>query len=199
MRMVLTGLLAVVLVWSVGLAMFVRNIPQPVAPTQNADAIAVLTGGSLRVQQGLQALSEGKAQALFISGVGKDTTLDALLKENLDEAARTKITKNKRVIVLDHKAKSTRQNAREVAIFLRSHCFKTVRLITANYHMQRSVLELKHTMPEATIIADAVSPPAFRLHRWWRDDTTRTLMLTEFHKYWWAKLRDIARKIPHVA
>ena len=44
------------------------------------DAIIVLTGGTGRLETGLQLLSEGYAKLLFISGVARGLDVQALLK-----------------------------------------------------------------------------------------------------------------------
>ena len=40
------------------------------------DAIVVLTGGSLRLQSGIDLLREGKGRKLFVSGVNQQVDLD---------------------------------------------------------------------------------------------------------------------------
>ena len=55
---------------------------RPPADTRAAptDAIVVLTGGSLRLQSGIELLREGKGRKLFISGVNQQVDLDDLLR-----------------------------------------------------------------------------------------------------------------------
>jgi uncharacterized SAM-binding protein YcdF (DUF218 family) len=173
------------------LVAFEYDIPEATTKRSDAhtDAIIVLTGGSLRVPYGVKLLGEGKADRLLISGVGKHVSLNELLKEQLDDATRAAIQKRDAIIALDYRADNTRNNARETARFIRKHNFHSVRLVTANYHMQRSLLELQHAMPDVTIIADPVFPEAFRRNQWWRDATTRRLVLSEFHKTYAAMAR----------
>jgi uncharacterized SAM-binding protein YcdF (DUF218 family) len=190
MRIVLSMLWCCATLWAVALCMFIQAIPAgSPSPTTHTDAIIVLTGGSLRVPYGLKLLEEGKADALLISGVGKDVSLQELLKEQLDDATRAALLAREASIKLDYRADNTRNNARETARFIRKHDFDSVRLVTANYHMQRSLLELQHALPGVDIIADAVYPEAFRRNLWWRDATTRRLVLAEFHKTYLARLR----------
>ncbi|HJY49705.1 MAG TPA: YdcF family protein, partial [Stellaceae bacterium] len=74
------ALVAVVccLSWLGGLLWFATP---PAADTQAAatDAIVVLTGGSLRLQSGIDLLRAGKGRKLFVSGVNQQVDLDDLL------------------------------------------------------------------------------------------------------------------------
>src|SRR5262245_38943300 len=63
-----------------GLVWFAGSIADSVEDTATTtDAIVVLTGGSQRVQAGLQLLTAGKAKKLFVSGVYHGTDVTALL------------------------------------------------------------------------------------------------------------------------
>ena len=71
-----TGLVLAVL-WVFGLIRYAAALPEGVQDANRAtDAIVVLTGGSERLTQGLDLLTQKKAQKLFISGVyhGVDIT-----------------------------------------------------------------------------------------------------------------------------
>ena len=74
----LTGAAACVL-WLGGLVWFATP---PVADSWGAptDAIVVLTGGSQRLESGIDLLREGKGRKLFVSGVGQQVELDDLLR-----------------------------------------------------------------------------------------------------------------------
>ena len=53
-------------VWLAGLSWFIAQVPRgPSSDPRSADAIVVLTGGSNRLEYGLQLLAEGKGKKLF--------------------------------------------------------------------------------------------------------------------------------------
>src|SRR5215472_19052090 len=66
------------LLWLAGLLWFVTP-PSPEKGAAPTDAIVVLTGGSLRLQSGIDLLREGKGRKLFVSGVHQQVDLEDLL------------------------------------------------------------------------------------------------------------------------
>lgn len=176
-------LFAILFGWVLGLVVFVHGLPtRATASSVRTDAIIVLTGGSARVERGFAMLAEGAAPVLFISGVGKDVTLQEMLLEHANLKTREAIADLGASIVLDHVALTTQTNAREAAQFVRERNFHSVRLITAHYHMPRSMAEMQNALPEVKIIADPVFPSGFRRDQWWRHKNSRDLVLSEFHK-----------------
>lgn len=189
--MILAFLLILLFVWGAALSLFVRSMP--IAPTLNdesTDAIIVLTGGARRVERGFQLFGRDKAHTLFISGVGKDATLSDLIIKYGNEEVRAKVAEGAAHIVLDYRAESTQTNAREAAHFIRERKLSTVRLVTATYHMPRSLMEFASVVPNVRIVPDPVFPESFHRNGWWADEASRKLVVSEFHKYWAAKLRS---------
>jgi len=66
---------------------------------------------------------------------------------------------------------------------MREHHYTSLRLVTANYHMRRSLLEFSALMPDFTIIPEPVLPGNFQREQWWRHPASRALVLSEYHKY----------------
>ena len=86
-----------------GLQWFIHLIPHSVPePDSATDAIVVLTGGSLRVEAGLQLLSAGKAKQLFVTGVHPGVEIADLLRASGQEPERVACC-----IALGHTAEST--------------------------------------------------------------------------------------------
>ncbi|HXI86646.1 MAG TPA: YdcF family protein, partial [Parvularculaceae bacterium] len=50
-------------------------------------------------------------------------------------------------------ARSTEGNAREVRDWARAHGFKSLILVTSDYHMPRALLETRAQLPEVKVIA----------------------------------------------
>ena len=138
-----------VLVWLAGLIWFAGTIPNDVVdPYSPADAIVVLTGGSQRFETGLDLLAAGKGKQLFISGVHQGVTVADLMHQAHRAPDRPACC-----VVLGHEADSTLGNALETAAWMRREGYHSLRLVTAAYHMRRSLLEFARVMPEMTIIA----------------------------------------------
>ncbi len=194
MRFIFSFLMLFALFWAGALAWFVGTMPRAPLPTEvKAEAIVVLTGGSGRVEHGLQMLAEGAAPVLFISGVGAQVKEEELMSEHATAAVREKIYEQNGEIVLDHVARSTVSNADQTTAFLRKRGFHRVRLITADYHMRRSIYEFRTAMPELEIIPDPVFPKQFQREQWWAEANTRHLVFSEFYKYLAVLMRDHVR------
>lgn len=192
MRMLFIITLAMLFFWGAGLVYFVRAIPrQPVGDSVSTDAIVVLTGGSLRITYGFELLAKGKAQTLFISGVSEEADLASLMQEHNAPSALFGWPDLNEKILLDHQADSTWTNARETAKWARLAGVRSVRLVTANYHLPRSLIEFQQAMPNITIIPDPVFPEPFTLDNWWRDEVSRSLILSEYHKYLMVWVRSL--------
>lgn len=168
--------------WMAGLAWFVDTLPANVAdPDSETDAIVVLTGGSLRVQSGLSLLAAGKGKKLFVSGVYHSTDVTALL-----HASRQAPDWLACCIVLGHEADNTLGNALETAAWMRQEGFHSLRLVTSNYHMPRSLLEFSRVMPEIRLVPHPVFPDLLRQDRWWGGGM---VIIGEYQKYLLALVR----------
>lgn len=176
--------------WVAGFLYFVLQIPDigdsslDEGPT---DAIIVLTGGSGRIENGLDLLQAGKAKKLFVSGVGAGVDLETLLSGLATDAARLRCC-----VVLGHAADDTTGNAAETAAWMRNEGYHSLRLVTANYHMPRSLVEFHAAMPDVRIIAQPVYPPNVHAADWWRWPGTAELLVREYMKYLAARLRAAA-------
>ncbi|MGE4064089.1 MAG: YdcF family protein [Rhodospirillaceae bacterium] len=173
---VAVGLLAVA--WAVGLLWFASTIPKDVADTStHTDAIVALTGGAERIETGVQLLSQGLAERLFVSGAGEDVrTADILGRStpiNPDLAAN---------ITIGKAAVDTPGNAIETAEWVRGQNMRSIRLVTAAYHMRRSLMEFHEAMPEVKIVPHAVFPAHVK-QDWWRWPGTASLIAREYTKY----------------
>ena len=172
------GLLALVL-WLGGLALFVASSlsirDDPSIPT---DAIVVLTGGRLRLETGLQLFAAGTAKKLFVSGVNQRVDREELLRPLGPAAQRAACC-----IVLGHEADNTVGNARETATWMHEEGYRSLRLVTSWYHMQRSLLEFGRAMPQAWIIPHPVYAHHVDPQRWWNRHGAPLLVLGEYDKY----------------
>ncbi len=188
-RLAATGLL-LALVWAGGLVWFAERVAAiPPAADRVTDAIVVLTGGSERVAAGLGLLAADRAGSLFVSGVHHDVDVAELLRVAEQAPGGLECC-----IVLGHSADDTVGNARETAAWMRAQGYRSLRLVTANYHMPRSLLEFRRALPEVEILPDPVAPAVVRLEDWWRWPGTTALLAREYNKYLFALARDLLRQ-----
>ena len=174
-------------IWLVGLLWFAKDLPVSVAaPARATDAIVVLTGGSGRVHQGLELLAQRRAKKLFISGVYRGVDVRELLVVSQRSPADLDCC-----IALGYEADSTRGNARETADWMRAQGLGSLRLVTAAYHMPRSLLEFRRAMPEIEIVPHPVFPEHLKQRDRWRWPGSASLIISEYNKYLVALARGL--------
>jgi uncharacterized SAM-binding protein YcdF (DUF218 family) len=169
--------------WALGLVVFATTLPSAVDDnTTHTDAIVVLTGGSERIDTGLKLLSDGLADRLYISGVGGQLRRgDILAEATADPALKSRISLGT--------APNTPGNATETAAWAHAAGVHSIRLVTAGYHMRRSLLELQAAMPDVRIIPHPVFPPRVKSD-WWRWPGTASLIAREYTKFLLTWLRQ---------
>jgi uncharacterized SAM-binding protein YcdF (DUF218 family) len=174
-----------VLIYGAGLLRFAAALPHTVVdPTSETDAIVVLTGGSERLVSAFELMAAHRARWLFVSGVNRETGVARLPGAHALDPSDLKCC-----VVIGREADDTIGNAAETAQFVRSHGVASLRLVTASYHMPRSVLELKRALPGVRIIEHPVFPPGFRQDDWWRWPGSASLVVIEYNKYLAARVR----------
>ena len=178
-------ILAIAVIWLGGLVWYASLIPRPNAPSLvKSQAIVVLTGGSDRMSEGLRLLEGGLAQKLFISGVYHRVEVKELMR-----VAKKNPKELECCIELGYTADNTTGNACETAAWMEKVRFRSLRLVTASYHMPRSLLEFHRVMPEMKVIAHPVFPEGFKGEKWWLWPGSTSLIASEFSKYLMAIIR----------
>ena len=170
----------VAILWLIGFNRFVTHIPattQTPAAAAMTDAIVVLTGGSGRLAAGLELLDAGRAQKLFVSGVYRGVDVAALLRLSQRQPDHLQCC-----IALGYLASNTRENALETAGWMRQQGYRSLRLVTANYHMPRSLVEFRRQMPTVAIAQYPIVSENVDLRSWWRP-AIAFLLLSEYNKY----------------
>ena len=151
---------------------------KPVADGRTADAIVVLTGGPRRIFEAGQLLRQGRAKHLLISGVNHKTSRAALRRiAGLD--ARLFAC----CVTVGYRAMNTYGNALETRNWQRNHDFASLIVVTANYHMPRSLAELSLRMPDVTLIPYSVTPKSFEGAPWWLNASSARLLAQEYLKF----------------
>ncbi|MEN2787760.1 YdcF family protein [Sphingomonas qilianensis] len=149
----------VLIMWLLGFVLFMLTLPQPLAE-RRTDAIVVPTGGPGRIARGLALLQDRAAQRMLISGVAPQVRPGEL-------AAEYKVSARLFACCIDlgHEAVDTQSNAEETALWVSQHGYKSVRLVTSDWHMARARLELVHALGnDVEVLEDGVpSAPRFGL------------------------------------
>jgi uncharacterized SAM-binding protein YcdF (DUF218 family) len=158
---------ALALVWLLGFVWFALFLPQPLGDWRT-DGIVVFTGGPNRIDRALDLLADGQAKRLLISGTDRDV-------RPVDLAATydRPIALFDCCVALGQEAVDTRSNGAEIAGWLDRRNYKSVRLVTTDWHMRRARFEVERLLPaDVIVVADAVpSRPSFRT------------LWVEYHKY----------------
>lgn len=142
---------SLVFVWMLGFLWFVVSLPAAAGPIVT-DAVVVPTGGAGRIQRGLEVLEAGRAQTLFVSGVDPDVKPDEF-ETQFDVGRKTM----KCCVALGYKALDTHGNAAEIAQWIAENDIRSVRLVTHDWHMRRTALELERAIPgHILLVRDAV-------------------------------------------
>jgi uncharacterized SAM-binding protein YcdF (DUF218 family) len=163
---------------------FVGAVPtEEVTLDRNADGIVVLTGGSSRVVDAMELLSEGRGKRLLITGVHRATSSTEIAR--LNSSYRRLMTC---CVDLDHSAVNTVGNALETRRWAERRQIRSLIVVTSNYHMPRAMAELSRQLPDVALIAFPVVTEKVRTDRWWSSPTVR-LLLSEYLKYIVAQLR----------
>jgi uncharacterized SAM-binding protein YcdF (DUF218 family) len=153
-------------------------------PAKNADGIVVLTGGSSRVSDAMELLAGGYGKRLLISGVHPTNGTIELSRSLPDSQGLLTCC-----VDLDRSAVNTRSNAVETRRWAHERGFKSLIVVTSNYHMPRAIVELSHEMPEIELIPFAVIGDRWRDEPWWTSGATLRLLLSEYTKYVAAEIR----------
>ncbi|MFV3075117.1 YdcF family protein [Niveispirillum fermenti] len=167
------------LLWLAGLFLFAAALPRQ-APEDDitTDGIVVLTGGSERLTVGFDLLRAGKARKLLISGVYRGVEVRELL------ALSSRSGRDLECCVdLGYDADDTEGNAVETARWMAQEGFRSLRVVTANYHMPRSLVEFRRVLPGITLVPHPVTPQKVRLDGWWGWPGTSELIVSEYNKY----------------
>jgi len=153
-------------------------------PAKNADGIVVLTGGSSRVSDAMELLAGGYGRRLLISGVHPTNAASDISRSLPDNQGLLGCC-----VDLDRSAVNTRSNAVETRRWARERGFRSLIVVTSNYHMPRAIVELSHEMPDIELIPFAVIGDKWRDEPWWISGTTLRLLISEYVKYVAAEIR----------
>lgn len=163
----------------------VGHMTTPANPAK-ADAIIVLTGGQSRLDAAMDLLASGKGERLLISGVHPSAS-----RHQLQAATGGDIRLFSCCVDIDRAALDTIGNAEESAKWVESHAYGTVILVTNNYHMPRSLLEMGRLLHKAKLEPYPVVNSNLDNGNWLTKPRALRVLFTEYTKYLLALARGI--------
>jgi uncharacterized SAM-binding protein YcdF (DUF218 family) len=181
---VLAGLATVVVGVALGFVGFLSQLRGvEIRPAGNADGIVVLTGGSSRVSDAMELLAGGYGKRLLISGVHPTNDVSDISRSLPENPSSDNQSLLGCCVDLDRSAVNTHSNAAETRRWAHERGFKSLIVVTSNYHMPRAIAEMSHAMPDVTLIPFAVVGDKWRDEPWWTNGATFRLLLSEYVKY----------------
>ena len=169
------GALAIILS-GLGFIAFISHVLLSTPYDGKAEAIVVLTGGQGRVETGLGLLAQSKADHLLISGAHHDVQAQELLMlKGFDKALVARID-------LGKAAKDTMGNAEETRAWVKRHKIQSLIVVTAHYHMPRTLLHLGLQLPAVALYPYPVTPKLFQPATWYRSMDAWQFLLGEYLK-----------------
>jgi uncharacterized SAM-binding protein YcdF (DUF218 family) len=157
---------------------YVASLKTPTSIAR-ADGAASLTGGSdARLKVGVSLVESGKVPRLLISGVNRVATASEvrLVAGGKEETFAC-------CIDLGRDATDTVGNAAEVSVWVARHRVKKLILITDNYHMPRSLFEVRRANPDIVIIPYPVQFGGYGDKNWWQNERTIRGLSLEYGKF----------------
>lgn len=170
--------------WFLGYLHFIYTLPEAPEALMKADGIVALTGGAERLVAAMHLLNDGKGDRLLISGVHSDTSAADVQKLIDNPGGRFQCC-----VDLDRAARNTVGNAIETARWARRNGYRTLIVVTAQYHMPRSLIELRHALPDVALTPYPVFPGSARAGDWWRSPAMAKRLASEYTKCLVARLR----------
>ena len=155
--------------YGLGFALFAVTLGEPAGPdTPKVDAIVAITGGTGRIEQSITLLAEGRAKRMLIAGADPSVR-EADLVVRLHAPRRLFDC----CVDLGSESVDTRSNAEETKRWLERRRYKSIRLVTSDWHMRRARYEFNRQLDSSiTIIPDAV-----------RTEPNFMTLFAEYNKY----------------
>ena len=178
---VLAAILVLVVIWGVGLLAFASRVDLSTPPNDPpvSDGVVALTGASdARITQAMKLLETGKGRRMLISGVNPQAT-----RADIRGVAKATQRFYDCCVDLGFQATDTVGNARETADWANTNGFRSLILVTSDFHMPRAMLELRAALPDARITPYAVRTSELDAKHWWRSREGVRRMTLEYVKY----------------
>jgi len=161
------------LLYLLGFILFGVTLGRPAKADLTTDAVVVITGGPGRIEHAMDVLAEGKAKRMLVSGTDPSVT-----KKDLADVLGGRTRLIRCCVDLGSESVDTRSNAEETQRWLARRKYKSLRLITSDWHMRRASYEFERVLGgKYKLVKDAVrTEPGFKI------------LFAEYNKYLLRKL-----------
>lgn len=178
------SLLMLFMAWATGFILFNQEINSyETDDITKTDAIIVLTGGRNRIIEAVKLLNEGMADKMLISGVQKNISPKDIEKRNAVNLT------DKPEIEFEKQSKNTVENAIKTNEWIKQNNIRSIRLVTSNYHIPRSLQEFKAQNTELEIIINPVYSEKVS-KTWWKNTGSFCLIASEYSKFLFVYLKN---------
>nr|WP_235988690.1 YdcF family protein [Pseudorhizobium endolithicum] len=185
-RWAITGVLAVVAAFAGGFLWFADSVASLQPPEGvKADAIVVLTGGYQRIDQAAGLLRDGAGKRLLISGAHPSTS-----PAQIQKMTQTPPDLFSCCVDIGYDAIDTIGNANEISRWIHDNGFRVVLVVTQNYHMPRSLHELRRVDPVTVYIPYPVVNSDLTRKAWFAEPDVVRILIQEYGKVVAATIRD---------
>ena len=130
----------------------------------------------------LEQLAEGRGRRLLISGVNPSNKSTGDLSRWLGEALPACC------IDLGYRAQNTIGNADEARDWARTWGYRSLLVVTSDFHMARSMTEFRRAMPGIKLIAHPVAS-RYAQPQWWASRSSAQKLAAEYMKFLASKVR----------
>jgi uncharacterized SAM-binding protein YcdF (DUF218 family) len=151
------ALSVLVVAWCLGFAAFMLLLPGPLE-ANTTDAGVVPTGGAGRLDRGFALMAAGQARRMLVTGVGP-----GVRPVDLERTYRVRPRLIACCVDLGAEAVDTRSNAAETARWVAEHHFRSVRLVTSDWHLPRAKMELAAALAHGVVVLGDGVPGSPRL------------------------------------
>ena len=199
-RAILVACVLALAVFIAGAQQFAHNIRSAaaVAPAElealgeNGDlAVVVVTGSPGRIEAGFRLMLDHDASRMLISGTGDGVSKDDIMRivakgQSFDRAILAE--RLDCCVDLGRKAVNTKGNASEATAWARTNGLDRMILVTADFHMPRTLIEFGRLMPDAQVLPFPVPTRSLGLDQtgatqWWQSRDRILTVALEYGKY----------------
>lgn len=144
--------------------------------SRKADAIVVLAGGKGRVEEGVRLFRESRAKYLFFIGVDPSVRKRDLYRPRSGDPSPEKV-------LLENSSRNTLENSIFGRDLLLQYDVRSVILITSRYHLKRSSILFRNSLPKDIAIYPYPVDSKNLKESWWSHGGSFQLLFREFYKY----------------
>ena len=197
-RTILAAGALVLAVFIAGTQQFAHSIRDGAAPERfeamdrSGDlAVVVVTGSAGRIEAGFRLMVDHNASRMLISGTGDGVSMDDIMRIAGSDPAMDRATLAGKVgccVDLGRDAVNTKGNASETVEWTEANGIDRIILVTADFHMPRTLVEFQRLMPALHVLPFPVPTQGLGMDeagrtQWWHSRDRVLTVAREYGKY----------------